>query len=167
MICPSGSHLSLRLPRNLLWPLFFYTQWAIPTSRKLSWGWYLRCEYHYTQLKPNCIIRMIELRKYVFSHVTKTYASEMSDHHLKSEKKTDVSFTDFFFIFFMYFLWNLGLWFLSGNRGFLPVGVGSAQRCKSGLSGTSASQNPEFWLVTERMRSQTQAAQMSFQVLLN
>lgn len=27
--------------------------------------------------------------------------------------------------------------------------------------------NPELWVVTERMRSKTQAAQMSFQVLLN
>lgn len=142
VVYPSVSHFSQCFHLILLWPLFFLTpQWAIHASRTLIWGWFLCCEYHYTQLKPNC--RLIELRKYVFSHVTVTDTSGMSNHHLKSakNKKIKKDLCEFSWFFEIYLLWNLSLWFLSGSGDFLPVGPGSAQRCKSGLSRASASQN--------------------------
>lgn len=82
------------------------------------------------------------------------------------KKKTDVIFTDFFFTFiFCEILVSdscletgvVSQWVYAQLRGVNQV---LAERRLARI-------NPELWVVTERMRSQTQAAQMSFQVLLN
>lgn len=163
---------SARVSLLILWPLFFYTQtpwWAMLTSRTLIWRWFLCCEYDYTQLKPNCRIRLIELSKYAFSHVTKTDASATSAHHLKSAKKKKEGCDFHWFFFFTFIFCEILV-----SDSCLETGVVS-QWVYAQLRGVNqvlaerrlARINPELWVVTERMRSQTQAAQMSFQVLLN
>lgn len=102
-------------------------RWAMLTSRKLTWGRFLCCEYHYTQLKPK------------LQNQTGAWGPSPEI----CQKKDWCEFYCFFYIYILLFSFCV----ISVSDScletgiFLPAGLGSAPRCKSGLSRTPASQN--------------------------